>query len=203
MSVSARTHIVNADSNGNISLGDIQAIIQVISPVANESYTGDVSLNISIHFNAYSPDPNSTSIIPYHDIKCIYQLDNGEWKNASLSFASEQSAFWSWVNNVNELWVDCNYSALLQDLSNGVHSICVAVNVDVIPSLDSRTYYGNDGSEYHYSNSVVNFHVLSNSEQTVPTNQSATQEIVFGIATVLTVIIISSLIVVLRRRSFR
>ena len=68
----------------NFPFEDIIAEIRNISPEDNGPYTGDVSLNINIRFYAYSYDPNS-SLVPYQDINCIYQLDNSEWKNASSS----------------------------------------------------------------------------------------------------------------------
>lgn len=168
-------------ATSKFSIEDIEATIQIISPVNNETCTGDVSLNISVHFHAKSYDFNTSSVIPYQDINCFYQLDNGEWKNASLCFASEQRAFWSWIARVHTTWVDCNYSALLQGLSNGAHFI----NVTLKPI----------GSILR--GATVKFYVSSNSEQ------SATTEIVLSLAIISTIIIISTIVVVLRRRKMR
>jgi hypothetical protein len=195
--LSASTHIVNADSK-DVSFDSIQAVIQIISPVDNESYNGGVSLNISIAFETSSPT-NST-VIPYQDITCIYRLDSDEWKNASLNSVSEPNMYWSLINRVFLIGINCNYSATLQASSIGVHSLNVALNPGVIHSFDFHTYYADDGSEHHYLNSTVKFYVSSNSGQTVPTGQPVIQEIVFGVATVLTVIIISTIVIVSRRR---
>ena len=160
--LSVRPHIVIAGSNGSISFGDIQSIIQIISPVDNASYTGDVSLNISVAFEAYS-HMNST-VIPYQDITCIYRLDSSEWRNASFNSVSEPTIYWSWVNQIYTIQITCSYSATLQVSSSGLHSVSVDVNPDVIRSFDSRTYNDSIGVEYYYLNTTVNFYVSNSLE---------------------------------------
>jgi len=43
--------------------------IRVVSPQVNATYTGDVALNVSIHF--YIEDTVNSSIPPYQNIRCI------------------------------------------------------------------------------------------------------------------------------------
>ena len=140
-----RSNIVSANTN-QFSFGDIQAIIQIISPVDNESYEGDVSLNVRVTFQAYS-HINST-VMPYRDIICFYRLDSNEWRNATLSAVSEPRIHWSWINQIYTIQIDCDYDASLQFLSNGLHSLSVDVKPEDILSFDSRTYRDNNGVDY-------------------------------------------------------
>jgi hypothetical protein len=192
-----RSNIVSANTN-QFSFGDIQAIIQIISPVDNESYEGDVSLNVRVTFQAYS-HINST-VMPYRDIICFYRLDSNEWRNATLSAVSEPRIHWSWINQIYTIQIDCDYDASLQFLSNGLHSLSVDVKPEDILSFDSRTYRDNNGVDYHYSNSTVDFYISNNSEQTVPADLSEMNEIVIGVATVLTGVIILTVVVASRKR---
>lgn len=189
-----------AKANEEFSPGDLLAMIQIISPVDNGSYNRDVSLNISVEFSASSIS-NST-VIPYQDVNCIYRLDDGEWRNASLDYVSETRIYWSLVNRVYMIRMNCNYSATLPALSSGAHYINITIKPDAIHSFDSRTYIGNYGSEYYYPNSTVNFHITGDSDQIVPTDQSIflTQEIVFRITVISAIIIITAIVLLSRRR---
>ena len=113
------------------SLSEINAEIWIISPVDNGSYTGDVPLNISIRFGAFSRVPNA-SRIPYQKISCLYKIDDGEWKNASLVYASKQGGFWHPTHAAYWNEVRCNYSALLHGLSNGWHILNVTLKPEDI-----------------------------------------------------------------------
>lgn len=154
-----RTEFAGATSE--FSFKDIEAEIQIISPADNGSYTGDVSLNISIRFSAYSEAPNS-SVIPYQDISCIYQLDNSEWTNASLYSASD-NGFRDWVNGGYWNIIKCNYSALLQGLSNGAHLLNVSLKPGEIDLYDYP-------SMIRIFTSTVNFFVFGNYDKPVPTD---------------------------------
>lgn len=197
---------VHAATN-NFPFKDIIAEIQNMSPQDNETYTGDVPLNIHIRFSVRTSDPNS-GLIPYQDINCIYQLDDTEWKNASLHYASEQETWW---DPTGGYWnqMDCNYSAVLQELSNGAHSL----NVTVTPDL--KYYYRvlNNGSSLHYSvghdvydaltNSTINFYVYGNYDKLTPTDQPAflAPEIAFSVAITAVIITIITVIVLRRKNS--
>jgi hypothetical protein len=153
---------------------DISAEIQNISPADNGSYTGNVPLNISVRFSAQSDAPNS-SLIPYQDITCIYQLDNGEWRNASLHYASEQRAWYdpTFQGYWNQL--DCNYTAVLQGLSNGEHLL----DIDLKPDLDYHYRISSNGTNVQknlHDNATITFHVFGDYDEPVPTNQSSDSE---------------------------
>jgi hypothetical protein len=116
------------------STSEIEAEILVTSPIDNGSYTSDVCLDVSIHFYAWSVEKNS-SMIPYQDVTCLYQVDTGQYQNASIYYASQQS---SWIDIPNNgYWNEmrCNYTASLQGLSDGLHSL----RIDLEPS--GITYY--------------------------------------------------------------
>jgi hypothetical protein len=116
------------------STSQMEAEILVASPVDNGSYTGDVCLDVSVHFFAWSRQKNS-SMIPYRDVACLYKVDDGQYQNASIYYASEQS---SWVDIPNSgYWNEmrCNYTASLQGLSDARHSL----KIDLEPK--GITYY--------------------------------------------------------------
>ena len=153
---------------------DIIAGIQNFSPADNGSYIGDVPLIISVRFSARSDAPNY-SLIPYQEISCLYQLDNGEWKNASLYYASEQKAWYdpTFQGYWNQL--DCNYSALLTGLSNGEHLL----DIDLKPDLEYHYRISSDGTnvqENLLDNATITFYVFGNYNESVPTDQSSNSE---------------------------
>jgi len=178
---SAQFGFLRASAIPNFPFTEIIARIQNISPADNGSYIGDAPLNVSIRFSARSYAPNS-SLIPYKEISCIYQLDNGEWKNASLCYASEQGAWYdpTFQGYWNQL--DCNYSAVLQGLANGAHSL----NVSLTPDLQYYYRVLSNGSSLFYSvghyvydalaNSTINFYVSDNYDKPAPTDQTANMQ---------------------------
>jgi|YelNatPaOPRAMG01_1025707.scaffolds.fasta_scaffold36155_3 hypothetical protein len=145
------------------SPSEIYAVIKIISPIDNGSYTGDVQLNISITFSAFSSGPNM-GVIPYQKISCLYRVDGGEWKNASLVHTSGQQGFWNPPNANYWNLVRCNYSALLQGLSNGAHVL------DITLKPDGIDYFRVDGG-YRALKPTVIFHVFGN-EPPAPTTQT-------------------------------
>lgn len=172
---------------------NVIAGIQNISPTDNGSYTGDVPLNISVRFSARSDAPNS-SLLPYQEITCIFQLDNGEWRNASLYSASEQRAWYdpTFQGYWNQL--DCNYSAVLQGLSNGAHLL----DIDLKPDLDYHYRISSNGTLVQKNlldNATITFYVFGNYDKPVPTDQSMSPspEIVLIVIIISTVIIVTGL----------
>jgi hypothetical protein len=104
----------------------LEAEIQIASPLDNGSYTGNVCLNISIEFYAFSRVANS-SAIPYENVTCSYQLDNEPFLDASIYYASQQGGFTDIPNGGYWNIVRCNYTASLQELSNGWHSLQISL----------------------------------------------------------------------------
>jgi hypothetical protein len=195
VSLSVCSPIATASSSTQFSMGDILAMIQIVSPVDNSSYNGDVSLNVNVTFQANS-HINST-VIPYQDITCVYRLDSGEWRNASLNSVSEPTIYWSLVNRIYTIYITCTYNATLQVSSNGLHSISVDVKPDAIHAFDSRTYRDNNGLEYHYLNSTVNFYVSKGS------GQPSSFLIVSAIASIGAIAIISAILLVYLKKRKR
>ncbi|MGB9853856.1 MAG: hypothetical protein ACPLRY_03495 [Candidatus Bathyarchaeales archaeon] len=147
------------------SPSQIQACIWVTSPVDNGFYTGDVPLNISIRFDVFTDGPNE-GVIPYQKISCLYKLDDGEWKNASLVYTSGQQGFWNPPNADYANYVVCNYSALLEGLYNGAHILNITLKPDGIP------YYRVGNSTYALNSTIV-FHVYGNYNAQIPQIEKA------------------------------
>jgi hypothetical protein len=173
--------VINAFSE-NISMGDIQAMIQIISPLNNASYGGDVSLNVNVMFYTYS-QTNST-VIPVRDVACTYSLDSGEWSNASLNSVSRPSVHWDWVNQLYIIETNASYYATLQSLSTGLHFVSVDLKPDAIHDFDTRT---------------VKFYV-SGDGQSVPTPKFPIQESLALLVAVLIGSVISAVVIALRKR---
>jgi hypothetical protein len=133
------------------STSEIEAEITVTSPVNNGSYTGDVCLDVNIHFFAWSRQKNS-SMIPYQDVACLYKVDSKQYQNASIYYASKQS---SWVDIPNGgYWNEmrCNYTASLQGLSDGPHSLKIALEPSDITyyRVNAPSTFDNIPTEYFY-----------------------------------------------------
>jgi hypothetical protein len=116
------------------SPSDLEVEILVTSPLDNGSYTSEVGLDVSLHFFAWSKAPNS-SIIPYQDVTSLYQVDNGQLQNAPLYYASSQTCWRDIPNNGYWNEMRCNYTASLQGLSEGRHSLTISLEPSDI------TYY--------------------------------------------------------------
>jgi hypothetical protein len=166
----------------DFSFKEIIAEIQNISPADNRSYIGDVPVNISVRYYARSYARN-TGLIPYQEISCLYQLDNGEWKNASLIYASEQKALGDPVSRVYWNYLYCNYSAVLEGSSNGEHLL----DIDLKPDLDHHIRISSNGTYVFDSlhsqdnqgslpdNAKVTFYVFGD-DKPMSTVQSASRE---------------------------
>ena len=167
---------LSADVIPNFPFNEITAQIQNISPADNESYAGAVPLTISVRFSAFSKTQNA-DLIPYQKINCIYRLDNGEWKNVSLSEASEQTSFGDPI--LKGYWNDvyCNYSATLQGLSNGVHLLDInlePVGERVRLSSNGKNLFAYPDTQNNHSlpsNSSIIFYVSGNENGPTPTDQ--------------------------------
>jgi hypothetical protein len=155
-------HVGFVSAVPEFSFSEIEAEIQVSSPVDNGSYTGDLSLNISIRYYALSHVPNS-SVIPYQNINCLYQVDNNDWKNASRISASQQGGFWDPPNDGYWNVIDCNYSAVLQGLFNGEHLL----DIDLKPDLEY--HYRVASNETYVDNATISFFVFGNYDKPMPT----------------------------------
>ncbi|MGB9960211.1 MAG: hypothetical protein ACPLKQ_06805 [Candidatus Bathyarchaeales archaeon] len=171
------------------SLSEIDAEILVVSPVDNGSYTGDIPLNISIRFGAFSRIPNA-SLIPYQKVSCLYKVDNGEWKNASLVYASEQGGRWHPTHAAYWNEVICNYSALLQGLSNGWHVLTITLKPDGI----HYWRIAKAGEKSYTLEPIVFFHVFGNYNEPIPQIEKA-----LTITVITPAILILSVLLILRK----
>ncbi len=98
-------------------------------PNHNGTYVGVFPLDVNIEYYTYRRTDERVAI-PYQTYKCIYTVDNGEWKAASLLPNASQSWCVSLANGGGYTEVFCNYHADIQGLSDGLH----LVNVTVTPS---------------------------------------------------------------------
>jgi hypothetical protein len=162
-----------ADDMQDIANCNVTAIIHIKSPSDNESYTGNVLLNVDVEFIAGFLTNIS---LPYHSITCTYQLDNGQWKNTGLIYVSGQTLFWDWINRIYWVSMNCSYCATMQNLPDGLHSINVKMQPNTVNSMDYNTYT-NDSELFHYANSPVNFYVNGNYDKPTPTPFSDNQSI--------------------------
>jgi hypothetical protein len=182
------------------------AEIQPISPTHNESYTGNIPFSVTIHFSARSP--TNSSLMPYQDISCQYQLDYGYWNNASLSYASEQKV---WYDPTFEgFWnqMDCNYNALLESLSKGKHHLNITFTPNLgysylVLSNGSTLIYQEENSQYNaLVNSTIDFYVFGNYDN--PASVPISQQLSFPItcviiASTLTIVVIAVSILLFKR----
>ena len=197
--------IVAASTPNIVDFKDITAEIQPISPTYNESYTGNIPFNVTIHFSARSP--TNSSLIPYQDISCQYQLDNGYWNNASLSYASAQKVWYD--PTFKGFWnqIDCNYSALLEGLSNGEHHLNITFTPNLkysylVLSNGSTLIYQEGNSQYNaLANSTIDFSVFGNYDN--PASVSNSQQLSFPITYVILVSTITLVVIALSLLVYR
>lgn len=169
-----------AQAPSAFSFNQVEAIIQPNCPADNASYTGNVTLNMSVQFSAHSKTANQ-SLIPYQNIHCIYQLDNGSWQNATLTYATQQTDWYDFI--ISSYWsqMQCNYIATPPMLANGWHSL----NVSLTPNLQYYYRVLSNGSSPRIrignqtydalANSTINFYVYGNYDNPAPTQTSQTQ----------------------------
>jgi hypothetical protein len=171
---------LNSYTTPSFSFKEITVNYENISPADNGSYTGDVPLNISVRFYAFSQ--TKSGVIPYQEISCLYRLDNGEWQNTTLNNASKQGYSGYPINRIWAILVDCNYTATLQDLTNGVHIL----DVDFQPNLggilrlsSNGTLIASERSQYNHSlptNASIIFYVFGNEIKPTSTPQNSEEE---------------------------
>ena len=126
---------IAADANP-YSLNDVYARGQIISPLENETYSKfPVILNVSVQLTvfAYASNPGA---IQYQNITFVYSLDGGEWQNVPFQFYAWKGVMPS--HNVGRYYdqITCFYAIAIGNLSNGGHSISVAIKPDNV-----RFYY--------------------------------------------------------------
>ncbi len=189
-------HVEFVSASPEFSFSEIEAEIQVFSPADGGSYTGNISLNISIRYYVFSDVPDSGAI-PYQNITCLYKVDSHAWQDATLAFASKQEGFWSLVNDGYYNTVDCNYSALLLDLYNGEHCLNITLKPDI-------GYYYRINNESTV-NPASSFYVFGNSEQSTSGSQPAflTPESLLGTVLVVTITITLFILLALRKTGKR
>lgn len=176
-------------------LDEVIAVIQPVSPDDNMTYVGVTPLNLTVHYKVQASSPNAS--IPYEDITCIYQLDDNDWANASLSCASPQT-FW-YDPTFQGYWVeiDCNYTATLPELADGTHSLNVKLTPDInyyyrVLSNGSSVIVRIENSFYNaLAHEPINFTIVNDdntvlSTNTVPSNDETGQTF----TTVLIVIVV-------------
>jgi hypothetical protein len=193
-----------------IRFDNIMAEIQPLSPSYNESYTGNIPLDVTVHLSAKSQ--TNSSLIPYQEIVCQYQVDNGNWINVTLVGASKQKVFYD--PTFQGFWnqIDCNYNGSLQELSNGKHSL----NITLTPFLDYSYLVLSNGTlplvrigDGYYNalmNSTVDFYVYGNYDtQTTTQNQGVppfpTILVVIASAVAIAVLAVSLLLVKRHRKT--
>ena len=111
------------NSNG---INNIQVSIQ--SPQNNTSYNdSNILLNGSIEFSVHEEKLHSADSLS-QEFSANYSLDNGEWKSLPFSSFTSKEEFSDPI--IGGYWntLEGTYSAVLQDLSEGPHSIRVTVN---------------------------------------------------------------------------
>lgn len=104
----------------------IQVSIQ--SPQNNTSYAdSNILLNGSIEFSVHEEDLHSADSLS-QEFSANYSIDDGEWKSLSFSSFTSKEEFSDPI--IGGYWntLEGKYSAVLQGLSEGPHSIRVTVN---------------------------------------------------------------------------
>jgi hypothetical protein len=218
------TYLINATVNGYsngqvvtvtvipqtaVNFENITAEIQPLSPEYNGSYTGDIPLNLTIGY-ASQTATNST-VIPYQEIACQYQIDNGSWLNATLVSASKQNVWYD--PTFRGFWnqMDCSYNGSLKELSNGKHSMNVTLNPSLMYSYfvlsngSSLFYHDKNGVYNALVNSTVDFYVFDNFDATAPNNsahQSSTFPTIVGIVAV-SITTTAAILLLYRRHQIR
>jgi hypothetical protein len=170
---------VAAQAPSNFPFKDVIGCIQPNCPADNASYTGEICLNMSIQFSVQSTA--NSSLIPYQNIQCIYQLDNKSWQNATLISASPQTAWYDPTFQGYWNQMRCNYIAPLPTLANGWHSL----NVSLTPNLQYYCRVLSNGSYVTtlignqmydaLANSTINFYVYGNYDNPTPKSTSQSQ----------------------------
>jgi hypothetical protein len=151
---------------------EIDAAIRIRSPVNNTTYNESaILLNITLYLSGTEWVPES-HVIPYREISCIYSLDNGEWKNASLASTTENRVWQSWVNKWWFNQMQSTYTAVLQDLPEGLHFIRVAIRPSGI-----RSYNYHDIDDLEPS---VNFTISKQSPNSTMSTQQP--ELIYAVA---------------------
>jgi hypothetical protein len=112
--------------SSEFSTNQIEAEILITSPTDYGSYIGNVTLNVSIRFYVRSSE-SSSNMIPYQKVTCLYQVDNGQYQNASVYYASQQTSWADIPYNGYCSEMRCNYTASLVGLSNGLHSLKITL----------------------------------------------------------------------------
>jgi hypothetical protein len=173
---------------------EIGAGIQILSPIGNTTYTeSTILLNVTLYLTGTEYWVHESRVIPYQEISCVYNLDNGEWKNASFVSNTESLV---WKSFVNELWytqMECTYTAVLQDLPEGLHFIRVAVSAR---EYTIRSYNSHDVDEREAS---VNFTISTQTPSSTMSTQQPELKIAVGVG-VATIVSIAIIAVVLKRK---
>jgi len=147
-------------------------------------------------------------LIPYQEIICQYQVDNGNWINATLVVASNQKVWYD--PTFQGFWnqIDCNYNGLLQELSNGRHSL----NITLTPSLEYSYLVLSNGTlplvrigDGYYNalvNSTVDFYVFGNydSQKSIPNKEITPFSTTIFVVTGTSIFVIIALSFLLFRR---
>ena len=147
--------------NSEFSTKQIKAAIMITSPTDYASYIGNVTLNVFILFDVHTSE-SSANMIPYQNVTCLYQVDNGQYQNASLYYASEQTSWPDIPYNSYGNEMQCNYTASLEGLSNGLHSLKITLEPSDI------TYYFVNSSAVNVP-ATVHFYAYQTNSTPTPT----------------------------------
>jgi hypothetical protein len=108
---------------------DYFATIEIKSPNNTLNDAASLNLDVSVEYYTFT-HTNGPVEIPYQDFKCVYQVDDGEWREATIFGDISKNWVMSLVNNGGWTTVFCNYTCSLTGLPNGLH----LVNITTTPS---------------------------------------------------------------------
>ncbi|MGD6810587.1 MAG: hypothetical protein ACQCN3_12890 [Candidatus Bathyarchaeia archaeon] len=145
-------NVWGAESSVQVPFGydELSATISIASPIENATYSSPVEVNVSVYIGGHE-NVQGTHYIPYQNISCIYSLDDSEWQNLTLATVSSPQVFPSLVNKYWHVTMRLNYTAILNNVSEGSHYLKIDVTPNSIPSRE-------EGSE---DKPVINFNIAN------------------------------------------
>jgi hypothetical protein len=130
------------------SMEDILATIEIQMPNHNGTCEGVFPLDVNIEYYTYRRTDERVAI-PFKTYSCIFSVDDGEWKAASLLPNASQGWCVSLANGGGYTEVFCKYHADVQGLSDGLHLVNVTVTPSDVWSHDAHV--GETDSSMYFS----------------------------------------------------
>jgi hypothetical protein len=122
-----------ADSNSPNDLTGISARFFIDAPPYNGNYTStSIPLNVSTHYTTFAR--SEQIVIPYQSLGCVYQLDDGDWRNLTLYSSSSEVKPFLYGQGYFQQDVLCKYSTLLEIEQEGTHKVTVKLIPDELDS---------------------------------------------------------------------